>query len=66
MTKPDFAAMSKSELKAYLLKYRNDTEAFHALMDKITSEPNQTFYTVEEVGKLQEIIEDRRRLQGNA
>lgn len=66
MTKPDFAAMSKSELKAYLLKHRNDTEAFHALMDKITSEPNQTFYTVEEVGKLQEIIEDRRRLQGNA
>ncbi len=66
MTKPNFAAMSKSELKAYLLKNRNDTEAFHALMDKITSEPNQTFYTVEEAGKLQEIIEDRRRLQGNA
>jgi hypothetical protein len=35
-------------------------------MDKITSEPNQTFYTVEEVEKLQEIIEDKRRLQGNA
>jgi hypothetical protein len=66
MTKRNFAAMSKSELKAYLLKHRNDTEAFHALMDKITSEPNQTFYTIEEVGKLQEIIEDRRRLQGNA
>jgi hypothetical protein len=66
MTKPNFSAMSKSELKAYLLKNRNDTKAFHALMDKITSEPNQTFYTVEEVEKLQEIIEDKRRLQGNA
>jgi hypothetical protein len=58
--------MSKSELKAYLIKHRNDTEAFHALMDKITSEPNQTFYTVEEAEKLQEIIEDRRRLKGNS
>ncbi|AFY49886.1 hypothetical protein Nos7524_4116 [Nostoc sp. PCC 7524] len=66
MTQPNFAAMSKSELKAYLLKHRNDTEAFHALMDKITSEPNQTFYTVEEAEKLQEIIEDRRRLKGNS
>ncbi|MBN3940785.1 MAG: hypothetical protein V7L21_30285 [Nostoc sp.] len=63
MTKPNFAAMSKSQLKAYLLEYRNDTEAFHALMDKITSEPNQTFYTVEEVGKLQELIEDRRHFK---
>ncbi|QLE54452.1 hypothetical protein [Nostoc sp. TCL26-01] len=66
MTKPNFAAMSKSDLKAYLLKNRNDTEAFHALMDKITSEPNQTFYTVEEAGKLQQIIEDRRRIQENS
>ncbi|QLE56792.1 hypothetical protein [Nostoc sp. TCL26-01] len=66
MTKPNFAAMSKSELKAYLLKYRNDTEAFHALMDKITSEPNQTFYTVEEAGKLQKLIEDRQRLKENS
>ncbi|BAY14813.1 hypothetical protein NIES2109_40430 [Nostoc sp. HK-01] len=66
MTKPNFAAMSKSELKAYLLKHRNDTEAFHALMDKITSEPNQTFYTVEEVEKLEELIEDRRRFQENS
>ncbi|AUT03842.1 hypothetical protein CLI64_27520 [Nostoc sp. CENA543] len=66
MTKPDFAKMNKSELKAYLLKHRNDTEAFHALMDKITSEPNQKFYTVEEAGKLQELIEDKRRLQGNS
>ncbi|MEH1958509.1 MAG: hypothetical protein V7L05_01115 [Nostoc sp.] len=40
MTKPNFAAMSKSQLKAYLLEHRNDAEAFHALMDKITSEPN--------------------------
>ncbi|MBN3948897.1 MAG: hypothetical protein V7K14_01510 [Nostoc sp.] len=55
--------MSKSQLKAYLLEHRNDAEVFHALMDKIASEPNQTFYTVKEVGKLQELIEDRQRLK---
>ena len=63
MTKPNFAAMNKSQLKAYLLEHRNDAEAFHALMDKIASEPNQTFYTVEEVGKLQELIDDRRHFK---
>jgi hypothetical protein len=66
MTKPNFTAMSKSELKAYLLKHRNDTEAFHALMDKITSETNQTFYTVEEAGKLQELIENKQQLKENS
>ncbi|MBW4645159.1 MAG: hypothetical protein KME23_19570 [Goleter apudmare HA4340-LM2] len=66
MTKPNFAAMSKSELKAYLIKHRNDTEAFHVLMDKIASEPNQTFYTVEEAGKLQEFIENKQQLKGNS
>ncbi len=65
MTKPNFALMSKSELKAYLLEHRNDAEAFHTLMDKIASEPNQKFYTVEEVGKLEELIEDKRRFKGN-
>lgn len=58
--------MSKFELKAYLSKHCNDTEAFHSLMDKITSEPNQTFYTVEEAGKLKELIEDKRYSKGNS
>jgi len=60
MIKPNFAAMTKPELKAYLLEHRNDTEAFHALMDIVTSEPNQQFYTLEEAGKLQELVQRRR------
>lgn len=60
MTKPNFATMTKPELKAYLLEHRNDTEAFHALMDKVTSEPNQQFYTLEEADKLQELVQRRR------
>ncbi|MBW4667247.1 MAG: hypothetical protein KME60_07335 [Cyanomargarita calcarea GSE-NOS-MK-12-04C] len=66
MTKPNFALMSKSDLKVYLLEHRNDAEVFHALMDKIASEPNQKFYTVEEVGKLEELIEDKRRFKRNS
>ncbi|MCC5615400.1 hypothetical protein LC605_09995 [Nostoc sp. CHAB 5836] len=60
MTKPKFAAMSKTELKGYLLENRNDTEAFHALMDKINAEPNPKFYTIDEIGELEKLIEAKR------
>ncbi len=56
MSNLDFGSMSKSELKRYLLEHRNDTEAFHALMDKVNAEPNQKFYTVEEVDVLEKLI----------
>ncbi len=65
MNKPNFAAMSKTELKRYLLEHRNDTEAFHTLMDKINAEPNQKFYTIDEVDVLQELIEAKRHLKEN-
>jgi hypothetical protein len=60
MTKPNFSTMTKSELKHYLLEHRNDTEAFHALMDKVNAEPNQKFYTVEEADVLQELLKTKR------
>jgi hypothetical protein len=60
MSKPNFAAMSKTELKRYLLEHRNDKEAFHALMDKINAEPNPKFYSIDEIGKLQKLIEEKR------
>ncbi|MBW4676952.1 MAG: hypothetical protein KME52_23955 [Desmonostoc geniculatum HA4340-LM1] len=60
MTKPNFVEMSKTELKHYLLEHRNDTEAFHALMDKINAEPNPKFYTIDEIGELQKLIEAKR------
>jgi hypothetical protein len=65
MTKPNFVAMSKSELKRYLLEHRNDTEAFYALMDKINAEPNQKYYTVDEADMLQELIEAKRDTKEN-
>lgn len=65
MTKPNFATMSKSELKRYLLEHRNDTEAFHALMDRINAEPNQKFYTIDEMDVLQDLIKAKRHTKEN-
>lgn len=65
MSKQNFATMSKSELRRYVLTHRTDTEAFHALMDRINAEPNQKFYTVDEIDVLQDLIEAKRHTQEN-
>lgn len=36
--KPDFQAMSRKELRAYVLKHRDDDEAFYAYRDKSKAE----------------------------
>jgi len=33
--KPDFATMTTSELRAYVLEHRDDEEALHAYLDKL-------------------------------
>lgn len=35
MNKPNFSAMSREELAAYVMKNRHDDEAFYALADKV-------------------------------
>ncbi|MFN6569145.1 DUF6887 family protein [Dendronalium sp. ChiSLP03b] len=39
MTKPNFQAMTKQELRAYVLEHRDDQEAFYAFADKLREEP---------------------------
>jgi hypothetical protein len=58
--KPDFHAMTKSELKQYLLQHRNDEEAFHALMDKAHAEPAPVWYSIEDADRLAEILPELR------
>ncbi|NJO39229.1 MAG: hypothetical protein HC769_37125 [Cyanobacteria bacterium CRU_2_1] len=58
MTKPNFATMSKQELRAYVLEHREDNEAFHALMDKLNAEPGIKIQSPEH---LAELIEAKRR-----
>ena len=66
MTTPNFDQMSKSELKAYLITHVNDTQAFYALMDKVKAEPNPVYYSLEDIDRLEELIEARRQSEGDA
>lgn len=47
--KPDFANMPVLELRAYVLRHRDDKEALHAYLDKLHSEsPNVKVYRPED------------------
>jgi hypothetical protein len=61
--KPDFQAMTKSELKKYVIQHRTDDDAFHALMDKVNAEPNPVWYTIDDLDRLAEIIPELRDRQ---
>lgn len=40
--RPNSTAMSRAELRAYVLQHRNNTEAIHALIDRLVVNPNTT------------------------
>lgn len=49
MTQPNFADMSDTELRAYVLQNPNNTEAFHAYVDRLhAANPNPTLMSIEE------------------
>jgi hypothetical protein len=37
MSQPNFDAISKAELRAYVIAHQDDQEAFYALVDRITA-----------------------------
>ena len=41
MNHPNFQTMNESELRAYVLAHRDDTEAFYALADRLKSKPGR-------------------------
>ncbi|MFB2836845.1 DUF6887 family protein [Floridanema evergladense] len=48
-TKPNFEAMTKHELRTYILEHREDEKALHAYLDKLhTENPNPRIYNPEE------------------
>ncbi|MGH1393578.1 MAG: DUF6887 family protein [Trichormus sp.] len=57
MTKPNFAAMTKQELRAYVLEHRDDNEAFYALTRKLREEPGIEISSMEH---LQQLIAAKR------
>jgi hypothetical protein len=54
--KQNFEAMSKAELRAYLIEHQDDQEAFYALVDRLTAKPASVNYSasmsLEETQKL--------------
>lgn len=55
MSKLNFDAMSKAELRDYVIKHQEDNEAFYALVDRLTTNFNSITYpasmTPEEIKK---------------
>lgn len=41
--KPNFLAMTKTQLRAYLVSHPNDQEAFYAFVDRFTVQESETF-----------------------
>ncbi len=44
MSQPNFDAMSKAELRAYVIAHQDNQEAFYALVDRITANPSSVTY----------------------
>ena len=67
MTKPNFEAMSRKELLAYMLKHRDDEQAFYAYMDKVHAEPASEFYpapqSIDELQNFPQLLERFRQEQ---
>lgn len=63
--KSDFQAMSRKELRAYILQHRDDDEAFYALMDKLEQNPNKVWFpapkSIDDLKHFPELLEKQRQ-----
>ncbi len=46
MIKPDFSSMTKIELRTYVIAHPEDNTAFHAFVDRFTSEASTKTYDI--------------------
>lgn len=44
MAKPNFDAMSRVELRAYVIEHQDEREAFYAFVDRLTAKPSSVVY----------------------
>ena len=67
MTKPNYQAMTRKELLAYMRENRNDDEAFYAYMDKAynesSSEYNPAPQSVDDLKHFPQLLEELRQQQ---
>ena len=61
--KIDFNTLSKTELRAYLVKHPGDKAAFHAFVDRFTLEADTTTYCMaqspEEIKEVDRLIKQK-------
>ncbi|UBF25664.1 hypothetical protein K9N68_29570 [Kovacikia minuta CCNUW1] len=56
MSKPDFGAMTKPELRAYVIAHPDDQSAFQAFVDRFTSEASpETFDIPKSPAEVEEV-----------
>jgi hypothetical protein len=66
--KPDFAAMTSQQLRAYVLEHRDDEEALQAFLDRRRSEnPNSRVYRAEDdvAEAIAEYLERKRQQEAS-
>ncbi|MBD2306062.1 hypothetical protein H6G17_11110 [Chroococcidiopsis sp. FACHB-1243] len=67
MTQPNFEAMSRKELRAYILEHREDEQAFRVYMDRITAEPPTEVYpapkSIDDLKHFPQLLEKHRQQQ---
>jgi hypothetical protein len=66
--KPDFAAMTSQQLRAYVLEHRDNEEALQAFLDRRRSEnPNSRVYRAEDdvAEAIAEYLEHKRQQEAS-
>ncbi len=61
MNQPNFQTMSQTELRAYVLANREDTEAFYALADRLKSKPGRKL-SESDLERIPEILTEIKQL----
>ena len=62
--KPKFEAMSRQELRTYILEHREDEEAFELYLDQIMAEPSEIYpapKTIEELGNFPQLLSKKNQ-----
>lgn len=68
--KPNFDAMTKTELRAYLVSHQDDQAAFYAFVDRFTSSAPQEIFPFAtsdaEIEEVKKIIQEKVKQQRNS
>ncbi len=58
--KPDFQAMSQTELRSYVITHPDNLEAFEVLADRAYDNPNPQWYQPQDISRFTELLEQNR------